>query len=658
MRQNNQLFNTEVPCPEMLKQIELEQINMRTMINNISGVMWSIDRNYNLVTSNTAFDVMVENMTGKKIEKGQSVFVNGFTEEELKNFRQYYDRAFAGETFTIEQYNDTYDRWHDISFHPIHQGYTIIGTSCCSHDITERKEAAAKLFEANRLYAFSSQINQAIIYTKQEQALFDEVCRIAINTGRFELACINSVYETNNSMNVVACAGVVTEIIRPSGNMTYSNGGPVDKTLRSGKYQVINDFSTQPENCPWRLHAIANNFHSAIALPVKKAGEIKYVLGLFSKNIAHFDRQEIELLEKTAINISFALDTFELEQQRIIAENKLKHQELRNTQAQQIARLGSWELDFSTQLAIWSDEHCRIYGISENNNVHSIASWLSFIHPEDVDYVSEKAAAMIANPQNKSFYYRIIRKDKTIRHIYFENKVEYDAEDIPVRMYGIAHDVTEKKNTENQLKHIAARLNQAQAITHLGSWELNFATGLAIWSAESCRIYGLDTSDNIQTYENWMSFIHPDDLNYVMEENSKANATRSNSSIVHRIIRKDGAIRYLHSQAHFDFDNEGNPIGLYGTAHDITEQMANITRLKAQNEQLREIAWVQSHKVRGPLATLLGLAQLFNSGYAVNTEEIISGILTTSQKLDTVIHEIVDKTHTVEISDDLSLYAA
>ncbi len=658
MKQNNHLFTANTPGPEMLNETEIEQINMRTMINNISGVMWSIDRNYNLVTSNTAFDAMVEMMTGKKIEKGHSVFVKGFTEEELKNFKQYYDRAFAGETFTIEQHNDTYDRWHDISFYPIHLGYTIIGTSCCSHDITERKNAAAKLFEAKRLYDFSSQINQAIIYTKDKQSLFNEVCSIAINTGKFELACINSIDVENSALNVVACAGTLTTTIKPSGNMTYSKGGPVDTTLLSGKYHVINDFFTQPENSPWRQHAITNNFYSAIVLPIKNSGEVKYILGLFSRQVAHFDRQEIELLEKTVINISFALDTFELEQQRIIAENKLKHQEILNRQAQQIARLGTWEFDFSTGLATWSDEHCRIYGIPENNNVHSMASWLSFIHPEDVDYVREKAEAMITHPQNTSFYYRIVRKDNTVRHIYFENKVEYDAEDIPIRMYGIARDVTDKKKAENKLKHIAARLNQAQAITHLGSWELNFATGIGVWSDECCRIYGLPTSDNIQPFENWMSFIHPEDVNYVMEESSKANATRNNSSIVHRIIRKDGAIRHIHSQAHFEFNSEGTPVGMYGTAHDITEQMANITRLKTQNEQLREIAWIQSHKVRGPLATILGLAQLFNSGYINNTDEIIQGILATSQKLDTVIHEIVDKTSIVEISEDLCSYTA
>lgn len=646
------------PGKKELQQTEYELINMYSMINNITGIMWSIDRNYNLVTSNIAFNMMVEGMSGKKIEKGQSVFIEGFNEADLANFREYYDRAFAGETFTIEQYNDIYDRWCDISFHPIRHGYSIIGTACCSCDITDRKRADIHLRQAKRLYAFTSQINQAIIYAKNEQALFDEVCRIAIKTGGFDVACTGAIDMANSSLSIVAQSNLSANGLDSFSPIRFSADGPIAAMLLNNKRHIINDYASEPEHSAWKLFDTSRNMKSAVTLPIKRSGEIKFALFLSSAKANIFNSEEIDLLEQVAANISFALDTFEQEKQRIIAENKLKHQEIRNRQAQHIARLGSWEYDFSTGLCRWSEEHCRIYGISENNNIHSIQSWLSFIHPDDLAYVREKAEKMLADPQYYSFYYRIIRKDNAVRHIYFENKIDYNAEGKPQSMYGIAHDVTAKKAAEEKLRHIAARLNRAQAITHLGSWELDFSTGFGIWSDECCRIYGLDTNDNIHTFEDWMSFIHPEDLDYVMEEASKANATHSNSSMIHRIIRKDGATRYIQSQAHFEFNSKGIPIGLYGTAHDITEHMTNMTRLKAQNEQLREIAWIQSHKVRGPLATILGLAELFNTGYAINTDEIIQGILTTSQKLDTVIHEIVDKTQASEIPEERSPYAA
>lgn len=80
-------------------------------------------------------------------------------------------------------------------------------------------------------------------------------------------------------------------------------------------------------------------------------------------------------------------------------------------------------------------------------------------------------------------------------------------------------------------------------------------------------------------------------------------------------------------------------------SQDISAHVTYIQAIESQNEKFREIAWIQSHKVRGPLATILGLTQLFvDKEIEVTTEEIIDGIIESSIKLDAVIHEIVSKT--------------
>ncbi len=79
---------------------------------------------------------------------------------------------------------------------------------------------------------------------------------------------------------------------------------------------------------------------------------------------------------------------------------------------------------------------------------------------------------------------------------------------------------------------------------------------------------------------------------------------------------------------------------------DITEQVNYIQAIEKQNERFREIGWIQSHKVRGPLSSILGLAKLLETGDSTNAEieEMIRGIQTASLQLDDVIREIVDKT--------------
>ena len=84
-------------------------------------------------------------------------------------------------------------------------------------------------------------------------------------------------------------------------------------------------------------------------------------------------------------------------------------------------------------------------------------------------------------------------------------------------------------------------------------------------------------------------------------------------------------------------------------SQDISEYVNYINAIESQNEKFKEIAWIQSHNVRGPLATILGLTQLFiDKEIVVETEEIIAGIIESSGKLDIVIREIVSKTSIAE----------
>ncbi len=79
-------------------------------------------------------------------------------------------------------------------------------------------------------------------------------------------------------------------------------------------------------------------------------------------------------------------------------------------------------------------------------------------------------------------------------------------------------------------------------------------------------------------------------------------------------------------------------------AQDISEQIAYIKAIENQNAILREIAWMQSHELRGPLSTIMGIVELYSSDIsAIPTEKMIAGLLSTTKKLDVVIRAIVDK---------------
>jgi len=136
------------------QQKEFDSNNLKALINNTDDLMWSVDTDFNLITSNEAFNKVVELMSGHKIEKGTSLLGNDFTEEQITRFRKYYKRAFNGESFTEVLHNEgPIDFWSEISFYPIQKGDEVIGTACFSRDITERKktEENLKLLEQEML---------------------------------------------------------------------------------------------------------------------------------------------------------------------------------------------------------------------------------------------------------------------------------------------------------------------------------------------------------------------------------------------------------------------------------------------------------------------------------------------------------------------------
>ena len=84
---------------------------------------------------------------------------------------------------------------------------------------------------------------------------------------------------------------------------------------------------------------------------------------------------------------------------------------------------------------------------------------------------------------------------------------------------------------------------------------------------------------------------------------------------------------------------------MIGCIQDITQRVAYINAIENHNQRLREIAWMQSHLVRAPLARILGISEILSEGHN-NLEEInemLSYLTISAVELDNIIKNIVDK---------------
>jgi PAS domain S-box-containing protein len=138
--------------------------------------------------------------------------------------------------------------------------------------------------------------------------------------------------------------------------------------------------------------------------------------------------------------------------------------------AEQLARMGSWELDLRSGRALWSDEMYRISGMEPGEMTPTIDLLLQLVHRDDRAHVADVLSTVVDRPgevpaEGIRIDYRIVRPDGSLREIRAHGRIEWDDNREPLRWVGSGQDVTDERTTERELM---AHHAVAQA---LRSWE-------------------------------------------------------------------------------------------------------------------------------------------------------------------------------------------
>jgi PAS domain S-box-containing protein len=166
--------------------------------------------------------------------------------------------------------------------------------------------------------------------------------------------------------------------------------------------------------------------------------------------------------------------------------------------------------------------------------------------------------------------------------------LENDSGEI-VGIVGVTRDVTERKWVEEALRKSEENLADAQRMARLGSWEWNTKTGEVSWSDEIFRIYGFAPDEFVPTLDKLMEVVHLDDQELIARRIQAALREKEPYDFEHRIVRPDGEVRVVHRRAEVVFDEEGEPLRMVGTVHDITERKRTEKALKESEERYRAV---------------------------------------------------------------------
>lgn len=173
---------------------------------------------------------------------------------------------------------------------------------------------------------------------------------------------------------------------------------------------------------------------------------------------------------------------------------------------------------------------------------------------------------------------------------------------LPVELLGKTFEITKEKETALALEKREKQLLEAQALAHIGSYEWNLKENYSVNTPEVYKIFEMDDH---QRYEEFMSYVHHDDVQKVQQAISRSFET-GRYDCEYRYV-KNGKEKVIWSLGKVEFENR-QPVRMVGTVQDITEikvierELLEKTRqLEESNKSLQQFASIASHDLKEPL---------------------------------------------------------
>ncbi|WP_331374413.1 sensor domain-containing protein [Sinorhizobium chiapasense] len=254
----------------------------------------------------------------------------------------------------------------------------------------------------------------------------------------------------------------------------------------------------------------------------------------------------------------------------------LRKDETRWKYALESALEGVWDHDFETGNLFYSSTWRRLRGLADDAEVDgTLHKWIENVHPDDRAHVLACIERQDSGEvQFNTFQYRERHADG--RWVWIESRgasVAYGPDGKPCRIIGTDTDITARKEAEARLAEVSRRLQLALDISRIGVFEHNLDTGVSHWDEAMFRMYGLDPAGQAPSSAGWESVLHPDDKAAAIRRVNDAIVSGTPFNNAFRIIRPDGAVRHIRSNAAFHTDLDG-ATRLVGANWDVTDDIA------------------------------------------------------------------------------------
>jgi len=413
-----------------------------------------------------------------------------------------------------------------------------------------------------------------------------------------------------------------------------------------------------PSKMPLQLSATGIEINDCELDIVSADGQIRHILGnarplrdeqgnLRGSISAFIDiterKKAEEALKKANDNLEKIVEerTAELEK----AYNSLKESEKGLAEAQKMANIGNWDLDFVTGETYWSDEMYRIFGHDPQELVPPYNEVLNYVHPDDRDYV-DSAFKKAMNGKLYSIHHRIVLANGEERTVHTQSEVIFNEKNIPIRIKGIVQDITESKKAEEKIKILANAVESSNDAIITESLDGIITS----WNKGAEQVYGYSAEEILGKH---ISNLAPP---YLDKETKKLAELVKQGEKVQQYetlrLRKDGEIINVSVTFSPIFDTTGKLIAISVIYRDITKR-------KKAEEALRNFEIIRKkelhHRIKNNLQVISSLldlqADLFKGRKTITDSEVLKAFKESIDRVLSIalIHEELYKGKNIDL---------
>lgn len=356
----------------------------------------------------------------------------------------------------------------------------------------------------------------------------------------------------------------------------------------------------------------------------------------------------IPFLDETGKIYQYLSIRYDITQKKELQEKLTKTHSLLET-IHQTAKIGNWEYDVHSGKMHWNEVTKKIYEVSSNYEPSLKETFEFFKLGYSRNRMTEVFMECIQKGISFDEELEILtaqKKEKWVRIVGIP-LVEHEK---VVKLFGTLQDIHEKKSMELFLLEMEFAHQEVQKVAKLGRWDLDLKTNVLKWSPVVFEIFEVDSQKFIPTYEGFLSYIHPDDIELVNRTYQNSLQTHSKYDIEHRLLFPDGRIKWVREIGTTFYDEDNQPVKSIGVVQDITEKKLTEIALRKAKEEAESANKAKSlflanmsHEIRTPLNSVVGFAELLKfTPLSKLQEEYVENINISAKSLLSLVNNILD----------------